>query len=229
VDDLFERIRDLAEGLAIAHFDGPPVDVAALAERLGIAIERTAATPRWVIRGKGPVILLTQDLPPERARFILAHEIVEVQCALASPPLPIARDEASRAEWLFQTGASDLLMPCEWFEREGTACGWDLAHLRERFDVSWEAAARRVPVCTPATCTVIDNGHVTARVGSPDIRFPRRLEPTEREATDAAYAAWPSPTPQRREASGFRCEAWPALPERNRIRRVCLLTYPTDW
>jgi hypothetical protein len=120
-------------------------------------------------------------------------------------------------------------MPREWFEREGTTCGWDLAYVRERFGVSWEAAARRVPVCTPATCTVIDNGHVSARVGSSDIRFPRRMEPAEQEAADAAYAAWPSPTPQRREGAGFRCEAWPALPERNRIRRVCLLTYPTDW
>jgi len=229
MDDLLDLIRELAEGLALAHFDGPPVDVVALAERLGIAVEPTVAATRWTLRSSGPVVSLPSDLPPERARFTLAHEIVEIQCALASPPLPIVRDEASRAEWLIQVGASDLLMPREWFEREGSASDWDLAYLRECFDVSWEAAARRVTVCTPATCTILDNQQVTARLGSPDLRFPRSLDPSEREAVNEVYAAWPSPTPQHREGPHFRCTAWPALPERNRIRRVCLLTYPVEW
>jgi len=170
--------------------------VGALAQRLGIALEPTVATPRWVLRGSGPVILLPEDLPPERARFILAHEIVEVQAALAVPPLPIVRDEADRAEWLFQVGASDLLMPREWFETEGTASAWDLAELRERFEVSWEAAARRVTVCTAAACTILDNGLVTTRLAGPEIRVPRSLDPAEQEAVETAYAEWPSPTPQ---------------------------------
>ncbi len=229
MDDLFDRIRELAEGLALAHFARPPVDVTALAEALGIAIEPTVTAPHWVLRGNGPVISLPEDLPPERARFILAHEIVEVQAALVTPPLPIVRDEADRAEWLFQVGASDLLMPREWFESEGTASGWDLAYLRERFDVSWEAAARRVTVCTPAACAILDNGLVTTRLAGAEIRVPRQLDPVEQGAVEAAYAAWPSPTPQEREGPHFRCVAWSALPERNRIRRVCLLTFPMEW
>ena len=144
-------------------------------------------------------------------------------------PAPWVRDTANRAEWLFQAGASDLLMPRAWFEREGHATDWDLARLRALFDVSWEAAARRVPVCTPATCTIIDNGRTTARVGSPEVRFPRRLAPAEQEAVQAVYGAWPCATPQHGEGPGLRCDAWPALPERNRVRRVCLLTYPTEW
>jgi len=229
LDDLSDRIRELAERLALDHFDGPPVDPTALAERLGLVIEESVTAPHWVLRSSGPVISLPADLPPDRARFILAHEVVEVQCALAVPPLEIARDEADRAERMFQAGASDLLMPREWFEAEGTASGWDLAHLRERFEVSWEAAARRVPACTPAACCIVDNGVVTTRLGSPQLSLPRRWDPLEREAVGAAYAAWPSPTPHEREGPHFRCVAWPALPERNRIRRVCLLTYPSEW
>jgi hypothetical protein len=229
MDDLSDHIRELAEGLALAHSDGPPVDVAALAAALGIAVEETVTAARWALRSSGPVISLPADLPPERARFILAHEIVEVQCALAVPPLPIVRDEANRAESLFQAGASDLLMPREWFEADGTASGWDLAYLRERFAVSWEAAARRVTVCTAAACTILDNGAISTRLGSPEMRVPRQLDPLEREAVDAVHAAWPSPTPHEREGATFRCVAWPALPERNHIRRVCLLTYPAEW
>lgn len=225
---MLDRIRDLAEGLATAQFDGPPVDVELLAARLGIAVRASGASARWVISGSGPVIFLPRHLPWERSRFILAHEIVEVQCALASPPLPITRDDEPRAERLFQAGAADLLMPREWFAREGAACDWDLAHLRERFQVSWEAAARRVTACIPSVCTIVDNGRISGRVGSPDIRFPRRLDPDEQGAVQAAYEAWPSPTPHSRDGAWFRCVAWPALPEENAIRRVCLLTFPRD-
>jgi hypothetical protein len=226
MSDLVSAIRTLAEQLALTCFAGPPVDVRLLAERLGIAIEPTFATPRWTLALGVPTIFLPPDLPPERARFILAHEILELECARAEPPIVPLPDETDRAEGLYQAGASDLLMPQAWFEGAGADTDWDLAELRRRFDVSWEAATRRVPVCAWAVGTIIDNGRVTARVGSPGLHFRRRLEPPELETVNAAYEAWPGSTPTRREADGLRCAAWPALPERNGIRRVCLLTFP---
>jgi hypothetical protein len=228
MDELIERIRELAEGLASEHFKGPPVDPFALAEGLGVTVVRGGAVPRWVIKQGRATVHLPKDMLPERLRFTLAHEILEVVAAQSSPPLPLVRELAHRAERLFQLGAADLLMPRRWFAEAGRDSGWDLGHLRELFGVSWEAAARRVPVCTPAICTIVDNGRASPRVGSDGLAFPRGPTPEEQEAISAAYDAWPAAEPVRRSAPDFTCVAWPALPERNRIRRVCLLTYPSE-
>jgi len=228
MEELIERIRELAEGLACEHFGGPPVDPFVLAEHLGTAIVRGGAVPRWVIEQGRATVHLPEDMAPERLRFTLAHEILEVVAAQSSPPLPLVRELAHRAERLFQLGASDLLMPRAWFTEAGRGSDWDLSHLRELFGVSWEAAARRVPVCTPAICTILDNGWVSVRVGSDGLAFPRRPTPEEQATIAAAYDAWPAAEPVRRSAPDLTCVAWPALPERNRVRRVCLLTYPED-
>ena len=228
MDELLERICELAGELAFEHFDGPPVDPRLIAERLGISIATTDATAHWVADQGAATIYLPRDGLPERLRFTIAHEILEIQGSRLSPPFPIERELSHRAEWLFQLGASELLMPRRWFEEAGGESGWHLAHLRGLFEVSWEAAARRVPACIPAICTITDNGVITTRVGSQDIQFPRQLAPAEHEAITAAYDAWPSPEPRRRRARAVRCDAWPALPERNSIRRVCLLTYPRE-
>lgn len=228
MDELVERVRELAETLAFEHFDGPPVSPAVIIWRQGMRILPTDSVPRWSTDGPMPTIYLPENLPRERQRFVLAHELLEIEAATASPPFPMTRELADRAEWLFQLGASELLMPRAWFEQSGAESGWDLRHLRDLFEVSWEAAARRVPVCTPAICTIVDNGSLSARVGSEGLRFPPRLTPGEKEAIDAVYDAWPGPGPQRRDCDEFRCGAWAALPERGGIRRVCLLTYPLE-
>ncbi len=228
MDELFERMRGLAERLAFEYFDGPPVNPAVIAWRRGMRIRPTESVPRWSTDEPTPTIYLPEDLPPERQRFVLAHELLEIEAARASPPFPIIRELADRAEWLFQFGASELLMPRPWFEQAGADSGWDLRHLRELFEVSWEAAARRVPVCTVAICTIMDNGTATARVGSEGLQFPKTLALVEQKAVDAVYQAWPELGPHRRGCDEFRCEAWPALPERGGIRRVCLLTYPLE-
>jgi predicted transcriptional regulator len=229
MDDVIERLRELAEGLAFEHFEGPPVDPFLLAERMGVEVVRGGAVARWRVEGEGrSVVHLPRELASDRARFTLAHELVEIAGAKASPPLQVSRDQAPRAEQLFQLGASDLLMPRRWFAEVGEETDWDLAELRDRFQVSWEAAARRVPVCVPAICTVVDNGRTTARAGSEGLSYPRRLAAEEREAIAAAYEGWPAAEPARRRGAGFTCVAWPALPERNAIRRVCLLTYPEE-
>jgi hypothetical protein len=228
MDELIERIRELAEALAFEHFEGPPVDPFVLAERLGYGVLREGIAARWARRGDRVTIHLPADLPPERARFTLAHEILEAAAAATSPPLPLVRELAGRAEQLFQLGASDLLMPRRWFAEAGSASGWGLSTLRELFVVSWEAATRRVPVCTPAIGTIADNGRVAVRVGSDGLAFPRQPAAEEQAAIAAAYGTWPNPEPARRSGPGFTCAAWPALPEQNAIRRVCLLTYPEE-
>ena len=61
------------------------------------------------------------------------------------------------------------------------------------------------------------------RFGS-GINFPPGLEPEKKQAVDTIYDVWPE---NAHEATDV--DAWPALPERNSIRRVCLLTFPLDW
>jgi len=228
MDELLERIRDLAAALASEHFEGPPVDPAVIAWRRGIRTFSTDAQARWHNDEDRPAVYLPENLPPERRRFILAHELVELEASRASPPFPLTRELGDRAEWLFQLGASELLMPRPWFEEAGSDSDWDLRHLHELFGVSWEAAARRVPSCTSAICTIVDNETPTVRVGGEGMQFPTKPAPLEQESIDAVYEAWPDPDPQRREGDEFRCEAWAALPERGGIRRVCLLTYPVE-
>ena len=77
----------------------------------------------------------------------------------------------------------------------------------------------------------------SARVDCPlsDARRPRVPH-----AVRAVYHAWPH-EPEKgmaadapnlhvvRDADLFRVDAWPALPERNSIRRVCLVTHPNDF
>ncbi len=228
MEELIERIRELAEGLALEHFEGPPVEPLLLAERLGITVARGGTAPRWVIEQGRATVHLPRNMPPDRLRFILAHEILEIVAARSSPPLPLVRELAPRAERLFQLGAAELLMPRRWFTEAGWASDWNLAHLRKLFGVSWEAATRRAPACRPAVGTIMDNGRAFARVGSDGLAFPRRPAPEELGAVSAAYQSWPAPEPVRRSTSRFTCVAWPAPPERNRIRRVCLLTYPEE-
>ena len=81
-------------------------------------------------------------------------------------------------------------------------------------------------MATRATCTILDNGTVAARLGSDGLAYPRGLTAEERLAAEATYAAWPEPGPHPAQGPGFHCRAWAALPERNGIRRVCLLTFP---
>jgi len=228
MDDFLAIILELAETLTLDHFEGPPVDPYEIAEALGITIRESDGAPRWTIRRGRASIGLPSSVARERIRFTVAHEILEIEIRRRGLLSEIDRGLADQAEWAFQVGASEMLMPRRWYARGGRECDWSLPHLREQFDVSWEAAARRVPVCTPSACTIIDNGHVAARVAGNGMNLPSRLSDEERAAVDAVYDAWPSSDATRAEGDGFRCEAWPALPERSSIRRVCLLTFPSD-
>ena len=228
MDELLEGIVELAQRLALEHFDGPPVDPFALAERLGIVLAPSEGPGRWSQRGKAPTIYVPEDVPRERLRFTVAHEVLELEAARLSPPLPLDRGLADRLEWVVQVGASELLMPRQWFAEAGEDAGWDLEELKELFEVSWEAAARRVPVCTRAVATVVDNGKVAVRTGSPDMSYPTGMGPEERQLVEDVYEEWPELEVRHGEGTGFRCSAWAALPERNDIRRVCLLTLPSE-
>jgi hypothetical protein len=236
--DAAERLRELAETLAFTYFTEPPIDPHEIARRRNVEVHLTETSPYWRFSRERPdesesclrpaTVSLPSDLSEDRSRYTLAHEILELEAERASPPLPVHRDCAERGEWLFQAAVSELLMPRAWFEQAGAESDWDLAFLREVFAVSWEAAARRVPICTPSACTIMDNGALTVRAGSPELRVPPRLQPEEREAIEAVYEEWPDAQRKASEGRDFRCAAWAALPERNGIRRVCLLTHLTE-
>ncbi len=228
MDDFLTLILELARSLVLERFCTPPVDPYAIAEGLSITIEESEGAPRWNIRRGRATIGLPAGVPAERLRFTVAHEVLEIEVRRRDLLIDIDPGLVEYAERVFQVGAAEMLMPRRWYADLGSRSGWDLAHLREAFDVSWEAAARRVPVCTPSACAIVDNGHLTVRIAGEDMNIPSRLAGEEREAVDGVYDAWPSADPVHASGPGFRCSAWPALPERSSIRRVCLLTFPAD-
>lgn len=228
MDDLLTLVLELARSLVLERFSAPPVDPYAIAEGLGITVAESVGAPRWNIRRGRATIGLPVDVPADRLRFTVAHEVLEIEVRRRDLLTDIDPGLAEYAERVFQVGAAEVLMPRRWYADLGARSDWDLAYLREAFDVSWEAAARRIPVCTPSACAIVDNGHVTARVAGEGMNIPSRLADEERGAVDGIYDVWPSADPIHATGPGFHCSAWPALPERSSIRRVCLLTFPAD-
>lgn len=245
---MYEVIADLcavAEQLAIQHSDELPIDPRALAGEIGIEVQQHFGPSRFAPEADPPIIWVPADMEPDRQRFRIAHELCEA--LMRAHELDRALTEDTRwgsREDALQAGASALLMPGELFEYEGRASGWDLAYLKTVFHVSWEAALRRVYTCEWATSTMVDAlrsapPKVTLRRCHHEIVCPDNLMDEEREAILTVYDRWPQNANEATtdEASSLRVsldaqlfyvDAWPALPERNGYRRVCLVTHPHD-
>lgn len=87
--------------------------------------------------------------------------------------------------------ASAILVPERDVKRELSRTAWNLAELVERYGVSWEVIARRLPNVVGAVVTIVDNGRVRWRRRSSWLTGPggpdrRRIEPWERQLLSEA-------------------------------------------
>jgi len=150
----------LAEGFANEH---------------GLILRYEPALPAGVPAYKyesteGPVIVLDENMPPERRNFALAHETAHI---LLNHSGGVAPDEELEANHL----ASELLLPDKAFSQHA---GLPLRELKELFPhVSYEVLARRKLAFVQGVVTIIDNGHISRRLTSDDFTAP--FHPTEIE------------------------------------------------
>lgn len=140
--------RGLATDL-LARFavEDPPVDVAALANRLGMDVVELSL-PSWffgvLMRVEGdPYIVINKSMPEHRKRFTLGHEIAHFllhneQFAYMKN---CRRDDFHREADVF---AAELCMPSELVRREALRWFNDYRYLATLFGVSETAMVRKM-------------------------------------------------------------------------------------
>jgi hypothetical protein len=206
-----EQVRDAVERVALDVFaaggvTAPPIDAAALARRLGMAVARDGpgdVRARFVQLGgtaeqSGRGTIYVADEPrPERRQWAVAHELGEAHANRVFTELgvdPVDAPPAAR-EAVANRLAGCLLLPRTWFFAEGSSCDWDLFQLKARFaSASHELIARRMLEMPPAVIiTVWDNGHRGWRLGNLPVRTP----PVDACEADARRVAHESGMPTR--------------------------------
>lgn len=191
----------------------PPVDAFHVAEQLGLIIarDRPAARgfsqprARFVRLGAGAklgqttdddggsnqgAILLADDPRRERRQWAVAHEIGERRAYRVFAELGVDPREAPVAarEDVANRLASSLLLPRDWFLRDGVRVDWDLFDLKAIYaTASHELIARRLLEMPPAVIvTLADQGRCVWRRSNRSFRAPP-LTAAERAAWTAAH------------------------------------------
>jgi Zn-dependent peptidase ImmA (M78 family) len=207
-----EQVRAAVERVALDVLDegdvhSPPVDMAVLAERLGIVVARDGVSDtraRFVrlggISAGGQATIYLADEPrPERRQWAVAHEIGESQAYRVFQELgvnPIDGPPAAR-EAVANRLAGCLLLPREWFIADGSVLEWDLYELKARYaTASHEMVCRRMlEMPPPVIVTLFDQGKQQWRKSNRHIRTPP-MTPPEIDAWKVAHE----------HATAARCE-----------------------
>ena len=202
--------REILREAAVAR---PPVDAFHVAERLGLIIARDRpvadgaeqprarfvrlaagnglAQPLMSDRHEGQgAILLADDPRRERRQWAVGHEIGESRAYRVFGELGVDPREAPPAarEEIANRLANSLLLPRDWFLRDGVGVDWDLFDLKSIYaTASHELIARRMlDMPPPVIVTVADQGRCVWRRGNGLARTPP-LTPPERAAWIAAH------------------------------------------
>jgi Zn-dependent peptidase ImmA (M78 family) len=188
-EDVVEVLdRVVAELLAAARVQGPPVDAITLAQRhLGMVVcldRRQEQRGRAQRAGGKPQIYLRPEPTEERHQWTVAHEIGEHLKAMLLQRLGItpAETRAMTGESLANLFAHHLLVPTCWFAADARALDYDLLQLKQRYRTSSHEvlAWRLLDLPEPCIITILDNGQLhRRRSNSPRVK--RRLEPAEVE------------------------------------------------
>jgi hypothetical protein len=155
----------VAEILALAGVERPPVDAFAVARALDITVaadDCQDGRARYV-RRKGrsrpaATILLKADPRAERRQWAVAHEIGEhaTQRAFAVWGVDPRETPPNAREAVASHLAGRLLLPTAWFAADAAECGWDLLALKTRYaSASHELIARRMLECRPPVIITI--------------------------------------------------------------------------
>jgi len=198
-----EQVRAAVEGVArevLAEGDvfEPPVDMAQLAQHLGIVVANAGPAEtraRFVRLGVAAAtgqatILLADDPRPERRQWVVAHEIGESYAYRVFEQLGVAAVDTAPAarEAVANRLAGCLLLPRDWFIADGRAVDWDLYELKARYGtVSHEMIARRMlEMPPPVIITLADQGRTQWRRSNRHVRAPA-MTPPELAAWQAAH------------------------------------------
>lgn len=213
-----EQVRQAFDGVArevllAAGLEQPPIDAFHVAEQLGLIVARDRpaarglAQPRarFVRLGAGArlsettdgddggsnqgTILLADDARRERRQWAVAHEIGESRAYRVFAELGVDPREAPAArEGVANRLASSLLLPRDWFLRDGVRVDWDLFDLKAIYaTASHELIARRMLEMPPAVIvTLADQGRCVWRRSNRLFRAPL-LTAAERAAWTAAH------------------------------------------
>jgi hypothetical protein len=204
----FRRVLDVVarEILLEAGLQQPPVDAFHVAEQLGLIVARDQpaarglASPRarfvrlGASAGPSPAsegaILVADDPRRERRQWAVAHEIGESRAYRVFAELGVDPQEAPVAarEDVANRLASSLLLPRDWFLRDGVRVDWDLFDLKAIYaTASHELLARRMLEMPPAVIvTLADQGRTIWRRSNRSFR-PPPLTPAEHDAWTAAH------------------------------------------
>jgi Zn-dependent peptidase ImmA (M78 family) len=198
-----EQVRAVVEGVALdvlveAEILVPPVDMEQLAQRLGMVVARDGVSDtraRFVRLGGSSgngqaTIYLADDPRPERRHWAIAHEIGESEAYRVFSELGVNAAEVPPAarEAVANRLAGCLLLPREWFLRDGAIVDWDLFELKTRYaTASNEMIARRMLEMPPSVIvTMFDQGKRVWRKSNRHFRTPP-LTPPELDAWKVAF------------------------------------------
>jgi hypothetical protein len=178
----------VAEVLATAGVDAPPVDPVALAHALGVLVavdDHQAGRGRYVRLsrfgglaqvesdelghyGNSQASILVRSEPRyERQQWAIAHELGEhvAQSVFSRLDLDVQSAPQDSRERIANYLACRFLLPTDWFAADGQDCQWDLRALKRRYSTaSHELIARRMlDFSIPAIITICDQGKITFR------------------------------------------------------------------
>src|SRR5262245_7777037 len=161
----------VAELLAAAKVDSPPVDAIAIAQRhLGmvVCLDKRQTQRGRAQRGAGSrQIYLRPEPTVERHQWTVAHEIGEhlkpgLLTRLGVEP---AEAKAMMGESLANLFANRLLVPAAWFAADAPDLDHDLLALKQRYSTSSHEvlALRLLDLPEPCIITIIDNERIHRR------------------------------------------------------------------
>jgi Zn-dependent peptidase ImmA (M78 family) len=177
---VFELIRDdlvgqvdlaVAELLADAGVDAPPVDAIAIAQRhLGmvVCLDKRQTQRGRAQRGAGcRRIYLRPEPTVERHQWTVAHEIGEhlKPSLLSRLGVEPADAKAMMGESLANLFAHRLLVPTRWYAEDAPAFDYDLLALKQRYSTSSHEvlAWRLLDLAEACIITIIDNERIHRR------------------------------------------------------------------
>jgi hypothetical protein len=150
------RINDLIESeiisVALDRLPPPPVDLKAVARYIGVAevVLTECRAGFTVFEGPSPIVYISESIPYDKSRFIIAHEFAHVMLRLPRVMslirnrgcVALLQDEERLADGIAQT----LLMPDAWVESMPTASVTlaDVLLFAKQADVSPQALIRRM-------------------------------------------------------------------------------------
>jgi hypothetical protein len=155
-----------------------------LADAHGIALQFNPFLPggvpayKYEVPGNGPVVVLNETLPPERANFSLAHEVAHIILGHTGGVEPEEEGEANRL-------ASELLLPEALFRQH---LYMNLRGLKNIFpQASFEVLGRRWLQFHSGVLTIVDDGNLSRRYISDGFSAPPEPVPFEWDIISQTY------------------------------------------